>query len=383
MVKPADNVGASQTKTLMNGKASFRLAPKDYLVTISANGYEPESRKVAIVKGKIADPFATTLKKTITTATLVVNGGTPDAEVYLDNNRIPTRLSSTGEFNIQIPPGKHSIQVRKADYEPGTIVERDFLVGNTVLLVGREVVNLTPFGTLILNITPPNSDVTYTIAGESAVRAKAGDKPRVRQGTYSITASANGYLSSGPVSFRVEPGKEANAKIDLKKNDEPKPAASPTAAPVVSKGIESLKGVKAQDAQTYQCQQDPCLIQDKQQGVYKFKIKLSGVLSKGAKWVVNYVDSKNFIEYKIDDKNISYTTSEKGNKKDSKPVAHSIKESNGFYEVAVTIGANGIIVSGPGGAIPIPSPTSDTSTGTFGFDKNVTIRSDFQFTPAK
>jgi len=131
-----------------------------------------------------------------------------------------------------------------------------------------------------------------------------------------------------------------------------------------------------------------CLSKEKTAGTYAFKVKLSGgalFIGKQARWVVDYVDGKNFTEYEIDEKNIKYTVTRNGKKQQTMSSPHQLTGADGFYDLTVSVGTTSkmvVVSSGKGGKSLISSPIEDAASGSFGFEKDVTV-TDFSFTPAK
>src|SRR5207253_3235832 len=105
-------------------------------------------------------------------------------------------------------------------------------------------------------------------------------------------------------------------------------------------------------------------------GTYSFTIKTHGFPKKKAKWVVNFVDSKNYIEYELDDKTLKYTIHQNGSERPGKPVSHSVSASKAdSFDVAVDVATNATTVSIGGQRIPTDSPENNGNLleGKFGF----------------
>jgi len=393
-VEPVDKSSKPVTMALKNGSATFQLEPKDYIVTLTANGFETDSvNPVKVTRDKM-EPITRTLKPLVTTATLEIRGGTPDAEVWIDGRSQGT-LTSNGDFtSTQISPAKHRIELRKDGFEPRTVSEADFTAGGKVSVSGAAAA-LTAFGSLTFDVTPANSEITYMAAGETTGhKAKPGDKVPLKQGRYIISITAGNYVARANEAYNVTPGQPTVVKVDLKSNvGAAAPVAdTPTASPAATpkpKDKDILTGMKsARDNNAIQCSASYCLSREKTAGTYAFKVKLSGgalFTGKKASWVVDYLDGKNYTEFEIDDKNIKYTVTKNGKKQDSKSSPHQLTGSDGFYDVTVAVGTGSkfvVVSSGKGGKSLISAPLDDAASGSFGFEKDVTV-TDFSFTPAK
>jgi hypothetical protein len=258
-----------------------------------------------------------------------------------------------------------------------------FSLNGKVALSGRDV-SLTPFGWLEFNVTPANSEIRYALVGETAFQtAKSGDKPRLKAGQYEIGVKATGYGEFDGNAYNVAAGRGLPVTINLIPSTITKPAAPEDIKPLAL-GPQGVKGLNPRKDGALECAQPYCLFQEKRTGTYSLKIKLDkgliGIGRKRARWLVNFVDARNYIEYEIDEKNLAYTVYRNGSKGDSKSVPHSLSGSDDFYELAVTVGANDITISSGGKPIAIPSPgNTNPFAGSFGFPKDAIVSADFQF----
>jgi len=183
--------GAKRPSTWQNGKWIGPLDPGDYKVRIKLYGYDdvPE-QTVTLTAGKTKSiKFA--LTPTVVVAFLKIDGGTPDADVFLDGKRLGT-LDSAGSLPQQtVAPGEdHSIRIEKENYEP-LVIKRQAAAKETIAITGAEA-QLNPYGTLVFDIQTPEAKVTIRLAGE-APREVTDKTLRLRAGTYTVNASAAGY----------------------------------------------------------------------------------------------------------------------------------------------------------------------------------------------
>ena len=373
-VEPADKKGPARTQKLTNGKATFsRLLPRIYNVEVSAPGYESAKASVSVMKGDVAE-VAVSLKRppSAATATVEIRGGTPDAEVFIDDNpRGSGRLGPTGDLPLQVAAGKHRIQLRKPDFEDGQAFELDFTAGTTRSLSGPQV-TLRPFGWIDFNVLPANSRITYSLIGGTAgpISVRNGDGPHVKSGRYLITVVNSDTQQTYTDNVEVEPGRGQA----FNKTSWP-PRVSVESAPAPTIYDRKILDLPTAQIQFWRSQmQVP--------GTYSFRLKLRG-LRKRARWVVNFVDNRNYIEYEMDDKTLKYTIHQNGNDKSGRPITYSTGGSNAdSYDVAVDVGADAISVSIGGQRIPIDTPGSGLLAGRFGFPKDENW-DNFQFTTSR
>jgi eukaryotic-like serine/threonine-protein kinase len=359
-VQPSDNKGPSRTQKLKNGKTTFsRLEPKSYLVQLSAAGYETARFSISVKKGDVVQAPPVSLKPLPTTATLDISAGTPDADIFVDNNSVG-KLGATRSSTYTVAPGKHRIQFRKSDFEDSAPIELDFTAGQTQSITAP---NLRPYGWIEFDITPSSSTITYSFAGTagSSATARPGDMPHMRAGRYSIKIGAAGYKDYSNENFEVEPGKGKTLTVALDRILTTVPPPGPR--PIVI-GKEGFDGSGSNSSYN--------LFKDSHPGTYSFKIKQHrSPISKKAKWVVDFVNNTNYVEYEINDKTLKYTLHQ-GQLEYSKSVQHSIQPTNDIFELTVTVTANEIIVASAGKQIPLETPTGlgNLLNGRFGFPKN-------------
>jgi hypothetical protein len=379
-IEPADKKGPARTQPLRNGRTTFaRLEPKTYLVEVSAPGYETTRMSVAVVRGNIAKAPPVSLKLVPTTATFLITGGTADSDVFVDNGSSPIgKLSSNGEFSYQMNPGKHRIQLRKSDFEDSPGVELEFSAGGTTRLGGPDVV-LKPYGWIEFNVTPATSRITYRLNSgtNGTVTSKPGETARVRAGRYSISVAANGFQPYTEEAFDVEPGKGKSFSRTLV------PASTTSARAAAAPVVMGKDGIEAPQSQV-----PYSLFRLQLPGTYSFKIRLrrAGLsLGRRARWVVNYIDRNNYIEYEIDDKNLKYTARLKG-KEQSKSVQHQVTAGAGdVFDLTVSVSATEVNISSAGQRIPIETPADagNLILGKFGFPRDESVDMDsFRFTAA-
>jgi serine/threonine-protein kinase len=367
-VEPADKKGPARTQKLSNGRATFsRLLPKAYNVEVSAPGYESARKSASVLKGDVAT-IVVPLNPVPSVGAFEIHGGTPDAEIFLDNNpRAFGRLSSTGDFtSTQIPAGRHRIQLRKSDFEDSPAIDVELTAGATRSLSGAQV-TLRQFGRIEFNVLPA-ATITYSASpgpGTSGT-AKNGDAPHMRAGRYLIIVKAQGESDYTEI-VEVQPGfgTAFNHTHSTTSTPPPPPPKTEVSGPEI---LVAQSGFS--------------LSQKLVPGVYTFRIRLHGFPRKRARWVANFRDTKNYIEYEIDEKNLKYTIRQNGTDRPGKTVPHSVNRSKSdAYDVTVDVGANAIGIFVGGERSPIDSPTSGENllAGKFGFPEGENW-DNFQFT---
>jgi serine/threonine-protein kinase len=202
--------------------------PGKYTVVAKAEGYEDNQQQVELVRDK---PFKLQLdlkpKVVITIATLIVEGGTSEAEVLVDGVPYKT-LDSSGFARIEVPPGPHQIAFRKEFHEPA---ERQvqFTRGQESKVSD---VKLKEFGTLSFRTTPADAQITYR-HNDQIRRARGRDSVPVPEGSYSVMAEAQGYTSQTK-DIAVVPGQTTTVELNLIAIVDPRPGDTPKPRPTES-----------------------------------------------------------------------------------------------------------------------------------------------------
>jgi eukaryotic-like serine/threonine-protein kinase len=209
------------------------LKPGVHVISLKADGYDDHEEKHNLAKGMNA-PLTIQLTPKAVNTRLLVEGGTPGAEVLVDGTVLKT-LDSFGAAQVDVIPGSRKILFRKEGFEPSPEFSRDFARGQDIRIVANEA-KLKEFGTLQFQISPPDARVSYKREGQSDTRnARGHDSVPVPAGKYSITASADGFVPQANQSFSVQSGQSVPVVITL--TAEPKKVE---VTPPVARGADSF-----------------------------------------------------------------------------------------------------------------------------------------------
>ncbi|HEY6338966.1 MAG TPA: protein kinase [Candidatus Sulfotelmatobacter sp.] len=167
--------------------------PGTYQFELSADGYESQQWTMTIARQQNVPAKKIDLKplaKATATASLVVAGGTSDAQVEVDGKRVG-ELDTNGNLKLAnaLTEGKHTIGFSKGSYEGREVA---------VVASGPEVhisdAKLTPWPRVTFQTQTPNVTVKYQRAGDSEVhQANASEKLVLPPGRYDLTAAAPGF----------------------------------------------------------------------------------------------------------------------------------------------------------------------------------------------
>jgi hypothetical protein len=196
------------------------LRPGEYSVRLALDGYDfPAEVKLTINAAReTAQRFE--LKPLSTAMTLLqVEGGTPDADVWVDGHWVG-KLNSVGSLATDVTPDiPHSIQFKKQNYGDSTELTRRAAVKQAIRITGSEA-RLKPFGIVAFSdVQPRETQLTVQRLGERETRKVTDLRMALPGGTYVVKGTAEGYEPFEKDNLAVLSGFETHVSVVLK----PKP----------------------------------------------------------------------------------------------------------------------------------------------------------------
>jgi anti-sigma factor RsiW len=203
--------GADSGKSVIASFPSTDLPPGEYILRL--DGITNDGSIEAVDGYTFRVPNVTV--RPITTAHLVVSGGTPGAQVWLDGAPIGL-LVSNGSFGYSAlePDIDHSIQFKKRYFEDSPVLHERAPVSQIIWISGWEAV-LKPFGTLALTVTPPQAQVTIQRRGEAQSTPIADKTIQLREGTYTVRGTAGDQYSPYQQDVQIISGKQTPIQVRL------------------------------------------------------------------------------------------------------------------------------------------------------------------------
>jgi hypothetical protein len=294
---------------LRNGKITLRLEPKAYKVRVAAPGYEEVAEQAIEIRKGEPKAVKFELKPAVTTATLQIESGTPETEVWLDGVRTGS-LNAAGSWSHEnIAPGTHSIQLRKAEFEDLNL-NRTFAAKQTVRLAGEEA-RLRPFGKLDFRVSPANARVTYRLQDEATPhQARNNQALALKAGTYEVQVLAEN-MTPQTRQYQVPPGQAVVVDLALSAQ-----APFRVPEPVVARPVQSPyeNGMWRLLADGWVTRTGPGYSWlSARRGVFDIEIRkqVGKALLVGPKrmkrveWVLDYKDEANHISYSLDQQNFT------------------------------------------------------------------------------
>jgi hypothetical protein len=139
--------GEEDTRVFVNGKEYPRRTQKGQIriptlgqvtVRVLKDGFDPSPQQTAEVKkgGEVRMEFK--LKPAVILISLQIRGGTPGAEVLIDQ-RLSGLIGADGSFNSSVPAGDHTIDIRHDQYTTKHL-QRTFRAGQPMTISGADAV---------------------------------------------------------------------------------------------------------------------------------------------------------------------------------------------------------------------------------------------------
>jgi hypothetical protein len=272
------------------GRLLIYLVPRQYTVRVEKPGFEPVAEQIAEVRRGEETSVAFKLTPLPETASLTIRNAPPGAEVLVDGKRLGAIAAGSNTGTFTLPAGNHTVELRQESYRPKEW-QRPFKAGESVEIDGT-LSSLN--GTLAITVEPAGVDPLLTLRRdrETEERPVTGRTLTLPEGTYTVTARADGYQEFA-ATVRVVADGTAKAAVTL------------TRTPVVGARSISLLSALAQAG----WQQEGKLFTRRggefvlvphtpQAGTYQFTALLQN--GRRMEWVVNFKDERNHVLFQLD-----------------------------------------------------------------------------------
>jgi serine/threonine protein kinase len=297
-------IDGAKRQPLRSGKSFIRIEPGIHTVRVAKDGYEQATeQRVELKKGE-KQTARFDLLALPKFASLVIEGGTPEADVLIDG--MPAgKLGADGSYlKGGVSPANHTIVLRKQNFEPKQF-SRTFTAGQTERIAGADAQLTSSFGTIEFKVSPPSATVMYQRTDEAQPRTgENGKSVSVRPGRYAIQASAAGYLPRQDL-IDVEPGKTrpVDWTLAVVKTEAPHPL-SPPPSPTKDYFTDSDSWKEQGGWWVHHGEETSWLKSN--QGVYTIEMlrqsaKLGPIkLGRHVQWTIDQNENGDRIEYKFD-----------------------------------------------------------------------------------
>jgi hypothetical protein len=205
------------------GRLLIFLYPRQYKVRVAKPGFGAVAEQVVEVRRGEETMVEFDLEPLPQTASLTIRNAPPGAEVLVGGERVGTIPAGAETATFTLPPGRHTVSIRKAAYKPGEW-EVQLKPGESA---ERNGALESATGTLQITLEPAgiNAQVTIRSDSEPDERPISGTTLPLAEGTYTVTARANGYQPYG-ATVRVSTGETRSVTLTLAREE--KAVVTPT-----------------------------------------------------------------------------------------------------------------------------------------------------------
>ncbi|MDP9113190.1 MAG: PEGA domain-containing protein [Acidobacteriota bacterium] len=332
-------------RVFLNGKEYPRKTQKGQLripalgsvnVRVAKDGFEITGTQTAEVKKGSETRLEFKMQPLPQVAILQLREATPGAEVLLDQKPLGA-VGDDGSFTANsVPPGEHTIELRKDQFLPKRM-QRMFVAGKTVTLLGGDAALAAATGTVRVARTPADAAVVYRRADETQGHEWKGNQMDLPAGSYIFTARAAGYVDR---TERVQLGAGETHPLELALAKVP---AAPPPAP------KNFGMADFEDPAAWSKQGD--VWSHKGGGVIPYKLPANGTftftvrllrggsLFRGGRirWAVQYLDAKNYDLFELDRKALASKVIEGGKTYDRGKFEHGLNDKEMSYTVQVDV----------------------------------------------
>ena len=326
--------GKKYRRKTRRGRALIYLYPNKYSVRVEKDGFRSPEEQVAEIKKGEQRRLDFRLVSLPATASLKIRNGVPGASVLVDGNEIGT-IPENGLFSASnIEPGRRRVTVRKDLYQPFESEQR-FEANRSVEIEARLE---SALGTLRVEVSPSDVGARLSLRreGEGIARAIDDSSLQLADGTYTVTAIAEGFGEYG-ATVRVRVGETKTVRLQLQPLTEKGPR-QPTFR--LKDWAKNRGWLPEGDLLTRSGGGLILAPVEGGAGVYEF----SALLRRGRRleWVLHHVDRDNYALFQIG-KNFFHRT-EIANGRKSRPfkIPHSLPR-NGFITVQIEVTPDSLI----------------------------------------
>jgi hypothetical protein len=332
-------------RVFLNGKEYPRKTQKGQLriptlgsvnVRVAKDGFEITGAQTADVKKGSETRLEFKMQALPQVAILQIREATPGAEVLLDQKSIGA-VGDDGSFTANsVPPGEHIIELRKDQFLPKRM-QRMFVAGRTVALLGGDAVLAAAVGTVKLTRSPADASVAYRRADETQGHELKVNQVDLPAGNYIFTARAAGFVDR---TERIQIGAGETRPLELALA---KVVVAPPPPPK-NFGIGDFEDPNAWSKQgDVWSHKGGGVIPYKlpTNGTFTFTVRLlrGGSLFRGGRirWAVQYVDAKNYDLFELDRKALVSKVIEGGKTYDRGKFDHGLNDKDMSYTVQVDV----------------------------------------------
>ncbi len=333
--------GQDGARVFLNGKAQPQLTQsgqlrlpnlelKDYVVRVSKSGFQDSaSQRIRVRKGEEAklvfnlQPQPQPPSKP-RSASLTIQGGAPGTAVLVDQGPMGT-IQPDGTFSVSnVSPGDHTVELRKERFKPRQL-KKHFVAGETVLLAAADAALETAPSELKITFTPADANVAV-VKGGLLKMVSSGVPLSLEPGTYTLTARTAERVTRS-ATLEVIAGQSKSVNLFLAPNGMTK--------------WEDPGGWK-QEKDTFTRKGGDFVLYGVVPAAGTFVFSATPAKGRVLQWVLNFVDSRNYVLLQIDDNNFHRSVIRNGQKADEIMVPHK-GEKKGIRQLQIRVSSTEIV----------------------------------------
>ncbi len=318
--------GVDYPRKTVNGLLRLLSLPsRQHTIRVRKEGFtDPDMQTVTVAKGQETS-VRFELRALQRAARLDIQRGTPGTQVWLDENTTAIgTINSDGTFSRAVPPGSHVLRLTLDGYQPKRLT-RDFVGGETVSLSAADLeLQGLP---AIIDITSDSLEVTVTKDGQVVRQFKGSAKVSVLQGTYTVSARNSSGMNATRV-VSVGPGE-----------------TNPLIMSINGAGMDGFEHPNewSQDGTWYTRKGGNfVLYRPRPMGRITFTLRprRKGRLfipGQRIRWVVGYVDPKNYMLVELDSKYLYRSEYFQGTRHEMPRVEHHVSWNDPFFSITMEV----------------------------------------------
>ncbi len=352
-------------------------------IRVVKDGFQNEPEQTANVKKGEEAKVEFKLRPLPKVAVLQIRGGIPGTQVTLDKIAVGKVAPDGSLTHANVSPGEHTIELQREQFGTKRI-QRMFKAGETVALSQTELAMVAAIGTLHLQLSPADSVVTVKKSDEPQSRTVREANLTLGPGSYLVIARAAGYAEKR-VNVEMTSGETKSIDLTLIKEK--------TVVVVKSGGMADWENpdawTKEGDIYVHKGAGFVFFKPMPTAGTFTFTIQMvkhSGIGFGRLKWVLDYVDGKNYALFELDKKKFYPHDIVNGRTIDRESNRHDQDKLKAFT-IQIDVTADRIVHRMRDQSIVLDSwtdPGHNFPAGKFGFlvqgSDEIGI-SDFKFTP--
>ncbi|HEY2363236.1 MAG TPA: PEGA domain-containing protein, partial [Candidatus Angelobacter sp.] len=318
-------------KTMSNGQLRIpNLPTTSHTVSVAKDGFKSmEAQKIDVLKGQ--EKQVTFVFEPLTKpSSLSLEHMPAGAQVTIDGTQIGTIAPNGTLTDANISPGEHTLVFTQPGY-PVLAIKKTFLANEPIRLSSSDINWKRSQATLDVNVAA-NTAVTVTRGNQNFGHSTGPYKFPLEEGAYTITTrTANGQENSQNISLSAGESRPLDMRTQTPAGDT----------------MDLWSSKWTQQDQWYTHRGGGYVLYTGQRGAgnitFTVKMRKRNIFGSAPhiKWVVNFVDDRNYLLFELDNKSFYQTEVVNGNKQETKKTPYNLGNAE-FIHLNIAVSANGL-----------------------------------------